>query len=150
MYFTEDEWPGGKNLAASPKIWREMFSIIDSDYFGLTYDPSHLAWQRMDYIKPVYEFAPKIHNVHLKDTKFYQDKYDDVGIFAHPLEYHAPKLPGLGDIDWGRFISALTDTGFAQNAFIEVEDRSFEASQEDILDSIRLSASYMGQFIVRR
>lgn len=149
MYFTVDEWPGGKNLAVSPHIWREMFSIIDSDCFGLTYDPSHLAWQRMDYIKPVYEFAKKIINVHLKDTKFSQDKYDDVGIFAHPLEYHSPKLPGLGDINWGRFVSALTDIGFAGSAFIEVEDRAFEGSQADILGSVKLSASYMKQFIVR-
>ncbi|NMS52390.1 sugar phosphate isomerase/epimerase family protein, partial [Vibrio parahaemolyticus] len=30
MYFTTDEWPGGKNLAVSPAIWREMFSRIPS------------------------------------------------------------------------------------------------------------------------
>ena len=148
MYFTQDEWPGGKNLAVSPKIWREMFSLIDSGYFGITFDPSHFAWQRMDYIKPIYEFREKIVNVHLKDTKFYQDKYDDVGIFANPLEYHAPKLPGLGDIDWGRVVSALTDIGFVGSAFIEVEDGAFEGSEKDVLDSLRISKNYMSQYIV--
>lgn len=147
MYF-RDEWPGGKNLAASPKIWREMFSIIDSNYFGLNYDPSHLVWQMMDYIKPIYEFKDKIFHFHIKDAKVYKDRYDDVGIFAAPLEYHAPKLPGLGDIDWGKTISALTDIHYKGCAVIEVEDRSFEDSLEDRLDSIRLSKQFMNQYIL--
>jgi len=147
MYFTKDEWPGGKNLAVSPRIWRELFSVINSECFGITYDPSHFAWQRMDYIKPIYEFAGKIVNVHLKDARFDQAKYDDVGPFAHPLEYHAPKLPGLGDIRWGAFISALTDVGFHGSCFIEVEDRAFEDSPEAILKSVELSRNFMRQYI---
>ena len=147
MYFTKDEWPGGKNLAASPSIWREMFSVIDSDFFGITYDPSHFAWQRMNYIKPIYEFAKKIFNVHLKDAKFDQDRYDDVGYFACPLEYHAPKLPGLGDIQWGKVVSALTDVGFSGSCFIEVEDRAFEGSEADKRLSLALSRNYMRQLI---
>ena len=147
MYFTMDEWPGGKNLAVSPKIWRDMFSIIDSPNFGITYDPSHFVWQRMNYIKPIYEFSEKIVNVHLKDAKFYQEKYDDVGFFACPLEFHAPKLPGLGDIDWGKLVSALTDIHFGGSAFIEVEDRAFEYSEEDIRRSIEISQRFMRQYI---
>lgn len=147
MYFTKDEWPGGKNLAVSPRIWRQMFEIIDSPYFGITYDPSHFAWQRMNYIKPIYEFKDKIFNIHIKDTKFYQDKYDEVGYFAHPLEYHAPKIPGYGDIEWGKVISALSDVGFSGSAFIEVEDRAFENSQEDMEKAVAISANYMRQFL---
>ena len=148
MYFSMDEWPGGKNLASFPKIWREMFSIIDSEHFGMVYDPSHLVWQRMDYIKPIYEFRGKIRNVHLKDAKFLQDRFDDVGILATPLEYHLPKLPGLGDVDWGKFVSALTDVGFKHSAFIEVEDRAFEDTLQDRLDSIIISRNYMNRFIL--
>ena len=48
MLFTADEWPGGKNLAVSPAVWRRMFSAIPSECFGLNYDPSHLAWMQMD------------------------------------------------------------------------------------------------------
>ncbi|MHB8278281.1 MAG: sugar phosphate isomerase/epimerase family protein [Candidatus Humimicrobiaceae bacterium] len=147
MYFTIDEWPGGKNLASFPKIWRELFSIIDSKNFGINYDPSHLVWQMMDYIKPIYEFRDKITNVHIKDAKIYKDKYDDVGIFATPLEYHAPKLPGLGDINWGKFVSALTDIGFKGSASIEIEDRAFEGTLNDRLNSIKISQNFMSQFI---
>lgn len=148
MYFTEDEWPGGKNLASSPKIWREMFSIIDSKNFGLNYDPSHLIWQRMDYIRPIYEFKDKITNIHLKDAKFYKDKYDEIGIFGVPLEYHAPKLPGLGDINWGNVVSALTDISFKGSALIEVEDRAFENTLQNRLNAIILSKNFMNQYIL--
>ena len=147
MYF-KDEWPGGDNLAASPQIWREMFSIIESEYFGLNYDPSHLVWQRMDHIKPIYEFRDKIFHFHIKDAIFYPDKFDDVGIFAAPLDYHQPKLPGQGDIEWGIVVSALNDIKYKGCAVIEIEDRAYEDTLQDRLDSLYLSKSYMNQFIL--
>lgn len=147
MYF-KDEWPGGENLAASPKIWREMFSIIDSKHFGLNYDPSHLVWQRMDYIKPIYEFRDKIFHFHIKDAKFYPDKYNDVGIFALPLDYHQPKLPGHGDIRWGDVMSALMDIFYRGCAVIEIEDRAFEETLQDRLNSIILSRNFINQYII--
>lgn len=91
-----DEWPGGLNLATTPAIWRTMFDMIPSPYFGLNYDPSHLVWQRIDYLKPIYEFKDRIFHVHFKDIKVYKGKLDRVGIMATPLEYLSPKLPGLG------------------------------------------------------
>jgi len=109
MLFTRNEWPGGHNLASSPAIWRQMFNEISSDYFGLNYDPSHLLWMQMDYIKPIYEFKQKLFHIHIKDAKVFREKLDEVGILATPLEFHSPKLPGLGDIDWGKFVSALND-----------------------------------------
>src|SRR5579871_766571 len=55
MYFSGDEWPSGKNLAISPAVWRRMFAEIPSAHWGLNYDPSHLVWQQMDYLKPLRE-----------------------------------------------------------------------------------------------
>jgi len=147
MLFTLDEWPGGKNLATTPAIWRRMFEEIPSENFGLNYDPSHLLWMQMDYIKPIYEFKDRIFHVHIKDAKVYKDKLDEVGILATPLEFHAPKLPGLGDVNWGRFISALTDIRYKGATCIEVEDRAFEDSQESRKQSIILSKRYMSRFI---
>ena len=147
MFYSMDEWPGGKNLATCPAIWEDMFSIIPSDHFGLNYDPSHMALQRMDYIQPVYDFKDKIFHFHVKDIQFYQDKFDKVGFMAPTLAYHTPKLPGLGVIDWGKMMSAMYDIGFAGPAIIEVEDRAFEGSLEDILYSVELSGRYMKNFI---
>jgi len=146
MFFSMDEWPGGKNLAISPSVWRRMFAEIPSKSFGLNYDPSHLLWQQIDYVKPLYEFKDRLFHVHIKDAKIRRE-IDDVGILATPLEFHTPKLPGLGDVDWGRFVSALTDVGYSGAACIEVEDRSFEDSLESRKASISLSRRYMSQFI---
>jgi len=143
MIFTNDEWPGGNNLATTPVIWRRMFSEIPSDYFGLNYDPSHLLWQHMDYVKPLYEFKDKIFHVHLKDAKVYQDKLNEVGIMAAPLQFHSPKLPGLGDIDWTKFFSALYDIKYDGPVCVEVEDKAFEGSLESRKYSLALCKRFL-------
>lgn len=148
MLFGPDQWPGGQNLFTTPKLWRQMFDIIKSDNFGINYDPSHFIWQQMDYIKPLYEFKDKIFHVHYKDIKLYPDRLNDVGIMAYPLEYMSPKLPGLGDVDWGKYVSALTDIGYDGCTCIEIEDKAFESSKEKVLDSLELSYRYMRQFVI--
>jgi len=147
MFFTGDEWPGGKNLASSPAIWRRMFNEIPSEHFGLNYDPSHLVWQFMDYIKPIHEFKDRIFHVHIKDAKVLRDELNDVGILATPLSFHRPKLPGLGDVDWGKFFSALTDIGYKGAACVEVEDRSYEGSLKTRKQSLIQSREYLRQFL---
>ena len=148
MLFGRDQWPGGQNLMTTPAIWRKLFAIIDSPYFGINYDPSHFIWQQIDYVKPLYEFRDKIFHVHFKDIKMYPDKLNDYGIMAYPLDYMSPKLPGYGDVNWGKYVSALTDIGFDGCACIEVEDKAFESSREKILDSIKISKRYMDQFVI--
>lgn len=147
MLFGADQWPGGQNLMTTPAIWRQVFELLPSDYLGLNYDPSHFVWQMMDYIKPLYEFKDKIFHVHFKDIKIFSDKLNDVGTMAYPLSFMSPKLPGLGDVDWGRFISALTDIGYDGYTCIEIEDKAFEGSREKTLDSLRLSKRYIEQFM---
>ncbi len=148
MLFGRDQWPGGQNLMTTPVIWRKLFGIIDSEYFGLNYDPSHFIWQQMDYIKPLYEFKNKIFHVHYKDIKLYRDRLEECGVMAYPLDYMSPKLPGFGDVNWGYYVSALTDIGYEGYTCIEVEDKAFEGSRERVLDSIRLSKRYLEQFVI--
>ena len=147
MFFSDDEWPGGKNLATTPKIWNQLFSIIPSNNFGLNYDPSHMVWQMMDYLYPIYAYKEKLHHIHLKDVKVYHDKLNQVGILANPLEYHSPKIPGLGDINWGSFISALNDVRYRGPIVIEVEDKAYEGSDEDIVKAIRSARNHLNQFL---
>lgn len=128
MLFTNDEWPGGQNIMTTPAIFRRIFEIIPNKNFGLNFDPSHFIWQQMDYTTPIYEFKDRIFHIHFKDIKVYKEKLDNVGIMATPLQYIAPKLPGLGDVDWGKYVSALTDIQYRSYAVIEVEDKSFEDS----------------------
>jgi sugar phosphate isomerase/epimerase len=147
MLFTGDEWPGGKNLATSPAIWRRMFAEIPSASFGLNYDPSHMIWQQMDYIQPIWEFAERFFHVHAKDARLDRRSLDEVGILATPLEFHTPKLPGLGDVNWGRFFSALTDAGYDGPVCIEVEDRAYEATLESRKQALRQSSRFLRQYM---
>jgi sugar phosphate isomerase/epimerase len=147
MYFTGDEWPGGKNLAYCPAIWRRMFEEIPSPNFGLNYDPSHLVWQQIDYIRPIYEFKKRIFHVHLKDARVDWDHLSQVGIMATPLEFHTPKLPGLGDVNWHKFFSALTDIQYQGPVVVEVEDRAFEGNLESCKAALVQSRNYIRQFL---
>lgn len=147
MLFTRDEWPGGKNLGSSPALWRRMFDEIPSPNFGLNYDPSHLVWQQMDYIRPLRDFKSRIFRVHLKDARVDRDRLDEVGILAHPLEYHSPKLPGLGDVNWGQFLSVLGDTGYDGPVSVEVEDRAYEANLEARKRALVQSHDYIRQYV---
>ena len=147
MLFTRDEWPGGKNLATTPAIWKKMFEIIPSPNFGLNYDPSHMVWQHMDEVKPIYDFSEKLFHIHLKDVKVHRDQLNEVGIMAYPLDYHSPKIPGLGDVNWRGFFSALTSVKYRGPVCIEVEDKAFEGSEEDIRSAILTSRNYLQQFL---
>jgi sugar phosphate isomerase/epimerase len=147
MLFTNDEWPGGQNIMTTPANWRRVFEILDSPNFGINYDPSHFVWQQIDYIRPLYEFKDKIFHVHYKDIKVYPEKLADVGVMATPLQYMSPKLPGLGDVDWGKYVSALTDIGYDGYTCIEVEDKAYEKSLEDAKRAIKLSIRYLRNFV---
>ncbi len=147
MFFTNDEWPGGKNLATSPAVWDKMFEIFPDPLFGLNYDPSHMVFQMMDEIKPIYQFKNRLHHIHIKDVKVYKDKLDQVGILANPLEYHSPKLPGYGDVNWRAFFAALTDVRYRGPVVIEVEDKAFEGNIDDVTAAILTSRNYVKQFL---
>lgn len=147
MLFGPEQWPGGQNLMCTPAIYRKLFEIIPSPNFGLNFDPSHYVWQQLDYLKTVYEFKDRLFHVHFKDIKLYPEKLADCGVLAYPLDYMSPKIPGLGDVNWGAFISALNDIRYDGCAVIEVEDKAFEGSREDILDSIRISKHYLDNFL---
>jgi sugar phosphate isomerase/epimerase len=147
MYFTKDEFPGGNNLASTPAIWRKMFELIPSDNLGLNYDPSHLHLLMADYVKPIYEFKDKIFHIHIKDLKIYKDKLDEFGAFSYPSLWHAPKLPGLGDLDFGAFCGALNDIRYGGCACIEIEDRAFEDSEENARKGIEQSFRFMSQYM---
>ena len=145
MLFSYDEWPGGKNLAISPEVWRRMFATIPSPNFGLNFDPSHLIWQHIDYLRCMREFGGKFFHVHIKDEKILTDGLYDRGILG--IKWHVPKLPGLGDVDWSGFFSTLNDIGYKGAACVEVEDRAYEESLEDRLRALRQSKRYLEPFL---
>ncbi|MBM3845368.1 MAG: sugar phosphate isomerase/epimerase [Verrucomicrobia bacterium] len=147
MLFTQDEWPGGKNLATTPVIWRRMFSDIPSRNFGLNYDPSHLVLQHMDPALPLKEFASRIVHFHAKDVKIHVDRRNEVGVFAPPLQWHQPRIPGFGEIDWGRFLATLMETSYRGPVCIEVEDDTFGKTLDGRTSALKAARNVLQPFL---
>ncbi len=146
MLFTQDEWPGGKNLATSPAIWRRMFSDIPSRHFGLNLDPSHFVLQHIDPVSPLREFREKIFHFHAKDVKIRRHQLNEVGVFAPPLEWHQPRIPGYGEIDWAEFMGALMEIGYDGPVCIEVEDDTFGKTLAGRKKALRVARNVLAPF----
>lgn len=146
MLFTRDEWPGGKNLAVSPRVWRRMFSDIPSDSFGLNYDPSHLVLQQMDPIGPLAEFKDKLFHLHAKDVRIDRARLNASGVFAYPLEWHQPRIPGYGEIDWARYMGHVTAVGYDGPVCIEVEDDTFGRTLDGRKRAVRVASAVLRPF----
>ena len=126
MIFSWDEWPGGNNLAWSPAIWDEMFAAITDANFGLNLDPSHLVWLMIDYERAVYDYADRIFHVHAKPTwRCAATASTGTGVSAG-IGWQVPRLPGLGEVNWSRFVAALYAVGYDHVISVEHEDRRFE------------------------
>jgi sugar phosphate isomerase/epimerase len=147
MIFSYDEWPGGVNLASTPAIWRKMWEIIPDDNFGLNLDPSHLILQMIDYERVVREFADKIFHVHAKDLHIDWEGVYNHGVLSQGMGWQIPRLPGLGDMDWGKFIAALTAVHYDYVVSIEHEDRAFEGDEELVKRGFYLSRDVLKPYI---
>src|SRR4051812_11973089 len=132
MFFSWDQWPGGTNLAYSPAIWRQLFEAIPDESLGLNLDPSHLVWQFIDYERAVYDFADRIFHVHAKDMEIDRDGLYEHGVMARGMGWQVPRIPGLGEVRWSRFVAALYAIGFDGAISVEHEDRRFEGELDRV------------------
>jgi sugar phosphate isomerase/epimerase len=148
MIFSEDEWPGGRNLAYSPALWRHLFEVLPAPNFGLNFDPSHLIWQFIDVERAVREFAPRIFHVHAKDMEVDRDGLYEQGVMSLGMGWQVPRLPGLGQVAWGRFIAALYRGGYDGFISIEHEDRAFEGDLELVQRGFLLARDVLRPLIV--
>jgi len=148
MIFSADEWPGGRNLAYSPALWRRLFEIIPDENFGLNFDPSHLVWQFIDYTRAVRDFASRIFHVHAKDMEVDRDGLYEQGVMSLGMGWQVPRLPGLGEVRWDRFLSALYAIGYDWVVSIEHEDRKFEGELELVQRGFLLARDTLRPLIV--
>jgi sugar phosphate isomerase/epimerase len=148
MIFSADEWPGGRNLAYSPALWRRMFEIVPDDNFGLNLDPSHLVWQFIDYLRVVRDFGPRIFHVHAKDMEVDREALYENGVMSAGVGWQVPRLPGLGEVRWDRFLSALYAAGYDWVVSVEHEDRMFEGELELVQRGFIVARNHLRPLIV--
>lgn len=146
MLFTRDEWPGGKNLMTTPAIWRRAFHDLDMPNFGLNYDPSHFVLQGMDPISPLAEFKDRLFHLHAKDMTIDQKALNEVGRFDFTKNWHLPRIPGYGEINWAAFMAELTRIGYEGPVCIEVEDETFGTHFDGRMKALKVSRNLLAPY----
>lgn len=144
MIFSRDEWPGGHNIAYSPKIWRRILS--DWDGVGMNFDPSHLVWQMIDQARFIREFGARMVHVHAKDVMIDRDGLYENGVMSVGMGWQVPRMPGLGDIDWKVIFAGLYRAGYDGPVIIEHEDRNFEGTEEKVKRGFLLARDVLAPF----
>lgn len=145
MIFSMDEWPGGHNIAYSPKIWRRIFETWPQ--VGMNFDPSHLVWQMIDVNRFIREFGPRMVHVHAKDLMIDREGLYENGILSAGMGWQVPRMPGLGDLDWAGIFSALYRAGYDGPIIIEHEDRRFEGTEAKVKRGFRLARDVLRPFV---
>ena len=146
MLFSDDEWPGGHNLATTPRIWRRILEQWGGT-IGLNFDPSHLILQMIDIPRFIREFGAHILHVQAKDLWIDRDALYDRGVFAMGIGWQVPRLPGLGDVRWDELFGALWRTGYDGDVIIEHEDRDFEKTDDLVKRGFLLARDVLRPYI---
>ncbi|MBE0686402.1 MAG: sugar phosphate isomerase/epimerase [Anaerolineaceae bacterium] len=137
-------WPTGGNLAHTPELWRKLFDLVPSKHIGLTIDPSHFIWQRMDYLKAMKEFGDRIYWAHAKDCEVHQDILADRGIYGENWWHY--RLPGWGEMNWAGFFTILREIGYTGPIGIEHEDRYWNKNDEEIKHGLKMAKNFLNKF----
>jgi sugar phosphate isomerase/epimerase len=147
MIFSRDEWPAGHNIAWSPSIWRRILERWGGTV-GLNYDPSHLVWLMIDQERFITEFGPHILHYQAKDLMIDRDGLYERGTLSAGMGWQVPRMPGLGDVDWGTVFRALYRVGYEGDCIIEHEDRKFEGTDELVKRGFLLARNVLRPYVV--
>ncbi|MEX0324103.1 MAG: sugar phosphate isomerase/epimerase family protein [Puniceicoccaceae bacterium] len=106
---------------------RAIEAVKGHKRFGFNYDPSHLGYQGVDYVKFIRDFFERIYHVHMKDV-WWDHGDGSVGVFGGHTDFTDPRRfwdfrsLGHGDINFEEIIVALNDIGYAGPLSVEWED----------------------------
>ncbi|MFC6177714.1 sugar phosphate isomerase/epimerase family protein [Companilactobacillus huachuanensis] len=140
-------------ITYSPELIKKLFEILPNKNFGLNFDPSHMYWMGIDYLKFAREFSNRIFSVHVKDVRSDKYRFNRVGLYGkktnkkHQFDfgYYSTVQPGYGDIDWPKLLKILRLKGF--NGPLEVE-YAREAGQNELeIKSLNESNKYLHQIV---
>jgi sugar phosphate isomerase/epimerase len=149
----KDGLPG--TISYSPELWDEMFRRVPSKNFGLNFDPSHLNWLHIDYLQCLRDYKSRIFHIDAKDSIVDEDKFKYYGIFGKKLNreheedlgFWTPVIPGLGDINWDRFVAVVKETNYKGVISIEHEDRRFADTNDKVKKGLEFSFNVLNPII---
>ncbi len=148
----------GRNLAINPASWRRLFELVPVPSLGLCFDPSHLVFLGIDYLRALREFGPRIHYAHAKDTEIIPEGLYQYGILAGPSfgrksvgkpGWWRYTLPGYGQVQWGPYLGALLDVGYDGILSVEHEDDlwGWLDDPERAKEGLIVAQRYLRQFL---
>ena len=123
---------------------RALQAIGNREEFGFNYDPSHLIYQGVNYVKFIYKFANRIYHVHMKDA-YTSDTPTEAGVFGghtnfgdHRRFWDFRSL-GRGSVDFEEIIRALNQINYQGPLSVEWEDIGMdrEAGATEASDFVR-------------
>ena len=109
------------------EMQRAIEAVKGHKRFGFNYDPSHLGYQGVDYVKFIRTFGPRIFHAHMKDA-WWGHGDGSVGVFGGHTTFGDARRQwdfrsvGRGDINFEEIIVALNDVGYSGPLSVEWED----------------------------
>jgi sugar phosphate isomerase/epimerase len=145
-----DGYPG--NLAYSPELWEWMFGLG----LYLNYDPSHLLWLGIDPVAALEPYVDRVIHAHAKDAQAFAARRNRFGFFGPTVGREDPwdggwwryRIPGLGDVDWTRYLDTLYEGGFDGVLSVEHEDPVWGGSPEKVETGLEIAARNLRPLIV--
>jgi sugar phosphate isomerase/epimerase len=136
-----DGYPG--NLAYSPELWEWMFGLG----LHLNYDPSHLLWLGIDPVAALEPYVDKVIHAHAKDAQAFAAQRNRFGFFGPTVGrkdawdggWWRYRIPGLGDVDFRRYVDALYEGGFDGVLSVEHEDPVWGGSPEKVETGLEIA-----------
>jgi len=110
---------------------RTLDAIEHHPAFGFNYDPSHFAYQGVDYVAFIDQFAERIFHVHMKDV-WWSDKPTPVGVFGGHSDFGDSRRfwnfrsLGHGKVNFEEIIRALNRAKYAGPLSVEWEDAGMD------------------------
>ena len=146
MLFSKDEWPGGKNLAISPEIWRQMFAAYPvGELRASTTIPRTSSGSSWTTSSRSSEFRDRIFHVHAKDLKIWR---------AHPrrdrhhgFRLEQPEAARHGRRRLAELLRHAHAHRYAGPVCIEVEDAAYEATLDDRKRALIQSKRFLHNFV---
>jgi sugar phosphate isomerase/epimerase len=146
-----DGYPG--NLAYSPELWEWMFGLG----LHLNFDPSHLLWLGIDPIEALRPHVANVAHAHAKDAETFPARRNQYGFFGRvstreqdpwDMGWWRYRLPGLGAVDFRRYVDTLYEGGFDGVLSVEHEDPVWGGSPERVDQGLQIAHRNLRPLIV--
>jgi sugar phosphate isomerase/epimerase len=135
------------NAAFSPELWEKLFTHLRSQAIGLALSPADLAWAGIDPVAAVTDYAEKIFYVHAQDVETFDLRRQDCSVLRPTGGWWRYRTPGLGMIDWRRFIDRLHELGYEGALVIREPDALWKGTLDKVKTGLALGRRHLVQFL---